>query len=86
MLTFTTYLPHCIFDILLTLQIKKFLHCCKLNVVPIYMLNGHVSYPVNLWVLQQQLHYLCVTSSGCKVQRGAELAVQQVWITVTFLQ
>lgn len=47
--------------------------------------KDHISYPVNLRVLQQELHYLCVASSGCKVQRGAELAVQQVWITVTFL-
>lgn len=46
----------------------------------------HVSYPVNLGVLQQELHDLCVASSGCKVQRGAELAIQQVWITVPFLQ
>lgn len=45
-----------------------------------------VSYPVDLGVLQQELHYLCVASSGREVQRGAELAVEQVWITVTFLQ
>lgn len=62
------------------------LHCCSWKAVPICMLKGHVSYPVDLSVLQQKLHYLCVTSSGCKVQRGAELAIQQVWITVTFLQ
>lgn len=43
-------------------------------------------YPVDLRVLQQQLDDLCVASSGCKVQGGAELAVQQVGITVTLLQ
>lgn len=46
----------------------------------------HVSYPVDLGVLQQELHDLCVAPPGCEVQRGAELAVQQVGITVTFLQ
>lgn len=51
------------------------------------VLQGEMSsYPVNLRVLQQELHYLCMASSGCKVQRGAELAVQQVWITVTFFE
>ena len=50
------------------------------------MLKREVSYPVDLGVLQQELHYLGVASSGCKVQRGAELAVEQVWITVSFLQ
>lgn len=46
----------------------------------------HVSYPVDLRVLQQELHYLCVASSGCKVQRGAELAIEQVRVTVSLLQ
>lgn len=46
----------------------------------------HVSYPVDLWLLQQKLHYLCMASSGCKVKRGAELAVEQVWIAVALLQ
>lgn len=50
------------------------------------LLTRHVSYPVDLRMLQQELHYLCVASSGCEVQRGAELAVEQVRITVTFLQ
>ena len=46
----------------------------------------HISYPIDLRVLQQELHDLRVTSSGCEVQRGAELTVQQVRITVPFLQ
>lgn len=44
------------------------------------------SYPVDLRLLQQKLHDLCVASSGCKVKRGAELAVEQVWIAVALLQ
>lgn len=43
-------------------------------------------YPVDLRVLQEELRNLCVASSSCKVQRGAELAIQQVWIAVTFLK
>lgn len=50
------------------------------------MLKHQVSYPVDLRVLQQELHDLCVASSGRKVQRRAELAVKQVRITITFLQ
>lgn len=46
----------------------------------------HVSYPIDLRMLQQELHYLCMASSGCEVKRGAELAIEQVWIAVTFLQ
>lgn len=62
------------------------LSCCK-HVIDVHCINmAEVSYPVDLGVQQQQLHDLCVASSGCKVQRGAELAVQQVWITVPFLQ
>lgn len=45
-----------------------------------------MSYPVDLRVLQQELHYLRVASSGCKVQRGAELAIEQVRVTVALLQ
>lgn len=44
------------------------------------------SYPVDLRLLQQKLHDLRVASSGCKVKRGAELAVEQVWIAVALLQ
>lgn len=42
--------------------------------------------PVNLRMLQQQLHDLGVASSSREVQGGAELAVQHVWITVPLLQ
>ncbi|TNN47414.1 hypothetical protein EYF80_042417 [Liparis tanakae] len=45
-----------------------------------------VSYPVDLGVLQQELHDLGVASPGRKVQRRAQLAVQQVGITVPLLQ
>lgn len=44
------------------------------------------SYPVDFRLLQQELHNFSVSPSGCKVQRGAELPVQQVRIAVPFLQ
>lgn len=50
------------------------------------MPTSHFSYPVDLRLLQQELHDFRVPSSGCKVERGAELPVEQVWIAATFLQ